>query len=218
MIDKSSFYIFDLDDTLFPEIEFLKSGYKHILKSYPDKSKISILFKEMMDKYYKKEDVLHWIVSVFAEENIILTKEDLLSQYREHLPDIYLSADAAAFLKKIKEKNIPAGLITDGRSITQRNKLKALGISNYFTDIVISEEFGYEKPNPANFLHFVENYSGYRFCYIGDNTRKDFIVPRQLGWKIYCLKDIGTNIHAQNLNGFAPEEIVSSFKEIPLSL
>ena len=49
-------------------------------------------------------------------------------------------------LDVLKEKNIPAGLITDGRSVTQRNKLKSLGLLNYFKEVIISEEFGSEKP------------------------------------------------------------------------
>ncbi|MBX3241209.1 MAG: HAD family hydrolase [Chitinophagaceae bacterium] len=216
MTEKKSYYIFDLDDTLFREIDFLKSGYNHIIKNFPVEDKRSVLLKEMMDRYYRKENVFDWLTEVFAEENLTASKESFLKQYREHFPDIHLNEDAAAFLKKIRDKKILAGLITDGRSVTQRNKLKALGIETFFKDIIISEEFGFEKPNPANFLYFVEKYPGYNFCYIGDNTRKDFIVPKQLGWKIFCLKDSGSNIHMQDLTGFAPEEIISSLREVPI--
>ncbi|MFT3949617.1 MAG: HAD family hydrolase [Agriterribacter sp.] len=216
MIEKNSFFVFDLDDTLFREIDFLKSGYKHILKSFPDESKRPLLLEEMMNKYYRKENVFDWLLHLFAEKKITATKEDFLKKYREHHPKIFLRPDAAALLEEIQQKNIPAGLITDGRSITQRNKLKALGIENFFKDTIISEEFGSEKPSPANFLYFEKKYPTHQFCYIADNTRKDFIAPKQLGWKIFCLKDDGHNIHTQNLDGFAPEEIVSSFKEIPV--
>jgi putative hydrolase of the HAD superfamily len=135
--------------------------------------------------------------------------------YRNHKPTIKLVKEASGFLEKLRTKKIKMGLITDGRSISQHNKLKALEIEYYFTDIIISEEFGSEKPNINNYLFFEKNYPGHTFYFIGDNTSKDFIIPAKLGWKMICIKDNGFNIHKQELN-FSVKDVktISSFEEI----
>ncbi|MFT3748973.1 MAG: HAD family hydrolase [Agriterribacter sp.] len=210
------FYIFDLDDTLYSEIDFLISGYKHIIKNTSGLKSTTGLFDDMLKRYHQGQDVFEWLVNILSEKNQRAVKEDFIKQYREHLPDIHLKKDAERFLSRIKNKKIPAGLITDGRSITQRNKLKALGLTGFFRDVIISEEFGSEKPDARNFMFFAEKYPDYNFRFIGDNTQKDFVVPKQLGWEIFCIKDSGLNIHPQNFKGFDSFEIVSSFNEILL--
>lgn len=57
-------------------------------------------------------------------------------------------------LINLKQKGYKLGLITDGFSITQGNKLKALDIENLFDIIVISEEFGSKKPDLRNYELF----------------------------------------------------------------
>jgi putative hydrolase of the HAD superfamily len=51
-------------------------------------------------------------------------------------------------LKQLKANGYKLGLITDGRSISKRKKIKALNIEKYFEYILISEEFGTENLIP----------------------------------------------------------------------
>jgi putative hydrolase of the HAD superfamily len=125
--------------------------------------------------------------------------------YREHIPEIKLSDDTRKFLDRLKAKGGGMGLITDGRSVTQRNKLKALQVLDLFDDLIISEEFGSEKPDPANYRYFEDKYPGSRFYFFGDNTIKDFIIPVQLGWTSICIKDAGENIHPQDIGRLSPD-------------
>ena len=109
-------------------------------------------------------------------------------------------------------------MITDGRSVQQRNKIKALGLSEYFDDVIISEEFGSEKPNINNYKYFVDKYGySYKYVYIGDNINKDFIAPNLLGWSTICLLDNGKNIHKQSFhleNNTKPIYLINELKEI----
>jgi putative hydrolase of the HAD superfamily len=215
-LNSNQFFIFDLDDTLFQEIDFLKSAYRTIAKELSPNIG-SDIYEEMWTRYRNKQDVFGWIISQFSSLLPNYTAQDLLKRYREHLPEIRLNREAESFIIRLREKNIPLGLITDGRSITQRNKLKALGIEDYFADIIISEEFGSEKPDKRNFLYFEDKYPKKQFWFIGDNTSKDFIVPIDLGWKTICIKDSGNNIHPQRFDLQAvPEYCISSFAEIRL--
>ena len=211
-----SFFIFDLDDTLYPEISFLNSAFREIARQLEPYLHWNICF-QMLEKYRQGYNVFQWIVDNYKDRVPGLSIQGLVAVYRSHFPEISLDKATAGFLHVLQTLSIPAGLITDGRSLTQRNKLKALGISDYFTDIIISEEFGSAKPDERNYRYFCNKYPGRDFFFFGDNTAKDFIVPARLGWTSICLKDTGDHIHPQHPGKDPiPDIILSSFSEIRL--
>ncbi|WP_291122083.1 HAD family hydrolase [Empedobacter sp. UBA7620] len=208
---KVKYIIFDLDDTLMYEIDFLKSAFKEIA-DFIDKKNQEELFKLMLIKYHEGENVFDFLINNYTN----FSKEQLLQMYRNHFPNISLNEGTDDLLKKIKSKGYKLGLITDGRSVTQRNKLKALEIENLFDRIVISEEFGSMKPNESNFKVFQEPEIDDYF-YIGDNTKKDFVTPNKLGWTSICILNKGFNIHKQDFNldqQFLPQLKINSLNEL----
>ena len=211
-LNKNSFIIFDLDDTLYAEVDYLKSAYKEIAalftESDPDK-----LMDSMFNDYLLGKDVFSTLLSSFTKSNY--NKSDLIKIYRSHIPEIRLAGNADLFIEFLRKNNIPLGLITDGRSITQRNKIKSLGLTDILKEVIISEEFGSEKPNETNFIHFEKKFSNKHFTYIADNTKKDFIIPDKLGWQMVCVLNNGKNIHPQELS-MLPNNIIliKNFKEL----
>ncbi|MGL5562896.1 MAG: HAD family hydrolase [Tannerellaceae bacterium] len=208
--------VFDLDDTLYYEIDYLKSAYKEIANVIVEKNAVDDLYQQMLYQYHSGNDVFDFVLSNFSSS---YSKSDLLKMYRNHRPDIVLTQCRIDLLQFLITNNIPIGLITDGRSIGQRSKIDALGLNHYIfpKDIVISEEFGSTKPCPDNFRYFHSQYSDKGFVYVGDNISKDFIAPNQLGWKTICLKDRGVNIHKQSFGvnkEYLPTFICDNFKEI----
>lgn len=197
---------FDLDDTLYKEIDYLKSAYKEIAKyaailctDCSDRANILSIkaYNRMLEAYYEE-------LNAFEELNRYLGLNipiyDYLYIYRNHKPKISLPVDIAHTFDILRIKSIRIGLITDGRSLQQRNKIEALELNNWIDDedIIISEEFGYEKPSQANYIYFMKRYPEcHDFTYVGDNLSKDFIAPNKLGWNTICLKDNGKNIHKQ---------------------
>ncbi len=150
--------------------------------------------------------------------DLSLTKTDLLSVYRSHRPDIRLELDTLKALEILKQ-DFTLGMITDGRSITQRNKFRALGLEQFIgnENLVISEEFGSEKPSERNFMFFQNKYADAKFVYVGDNLRKDFITPNKLGWKTICLLDDGRDIHRQDFScqeEYLPDVKIRTLKEL----
>ncbi|WP_379965011.1 HAD family hydrolase [Epilithonimonas sp. UC225_85] len=175
------YIVFDLDDTLYYEFDFLKSAYKEIA-GYLSKDNSDELHQQMLDLYAKKADVFGILSSEYS-----CSKELLLKMYREHFPDINLREGVTEILETLKNDNIRMGLLTDGRSLTQRNKIQALGIEKYFDKIIISEEFGSEKPDEKNYTVFLE--SGFDYFYVADNPKKDFVTPNALGWQTIMIED-----------------------------
>ncbi len=202
--------VFDLDDTLVKEIDFLKSAFQEIAR-FVDAKNLD-LFHQMIDWYYDKQNVFQNIQMQYAD---ILIK-DLKNIYRNHFPDFDSNSKNKQLLFDLKQKGHFLGLITDGFSITQRNKLKALDIQNLFDMVVISEEFGSEKPDSKNFEIF-EHLESDEFFYIGDNISKDFVAPNKLGWQTICLLDDRQNIHKQDFvkdDVYLPQFIINDLSEI----
>lgn len=202
--------IFDLDDTLIPEIDYLKSAFQEI--AYYADAANRTLFDEMVQWYQNKENVFLKVQDKYNTISIT----DLKNKYRNHFPNFDPKSENRELLLELKKKGHFLGLITDGYSITQRNKIKALDIESLFDLIVISEEFGSEKPSEANYKIF-DKFGTKDFYYIGDNVSKDFITPNKLGWQSLCLMGTIENIHLQNFNiskDYLPKYKINKLKEI----
>lgn len=197
IINKRTCIVFDLDDTLYKEVEFLKSGYRHISRILLPYTGCDI-YDFMFDLYKSGKNTLDIIKEQF---DFPYSVNDLVQEYRFHQPALAAAEEVLSLLKYSKEKAGAVGLLTDGRSNTQRNKIQALGIVGYFSDIRISEETGCEKPAEGCFTYFQKKYSHLQhFVYVGDNIKKDFVTANKLGWQTYGLKMNEWNIHKQDLD------------------
>ena len=207
---------FDLDDTLYKEIDYLQSAFREIAAyiARTGHGSTDDNYLLMLDAYRRGESPFQ---TTNRRLNIDLPVDNYLKIYREHKPDIHLSAETYATLSALKARGFTLGLITDGRSLTQRNKIAALGLDSFFPEenIVISEEIGSEKPSGLNYRHISDRYKDARFAYVGDNLTKDFVTPARLGWTSICLLDNGLNIHPQNLSlPPTPDHLIKSLPEI----
>jgi len=213
-VDSNSCVVFDLDDTLFLEIDYLKSAYRAIAMEISGETD-GILYRQMMDFYTKGENAFSFLLEKYKKTS--LTLEKLLYLYRNHYPEISLREGVKELLAEIKRRNGRTGIITDGRKITQLNKIKALGLAGYIDNIVISEEYGCEKPSKVLFEVFMKDCRNNRYCYFGDNCSKDFITPKNLGWSTICILD-SNNIHKQDLSEYSkdylPDMFIKRFDEI----
>lgn len=86
-----------------------------------------------------------------------------------------------------------------------------MGIEDFFSEIIISEEFGSEKPNLKNFEYFENIYGKASYFYVGDNVGKDFIAPNKLNWITICLEDNGLNIHIQKTALINQEKYLATY-------
>jgi putative hydrolase of the HAD superfamily len=216
-LSEDSVVVFDLDDTLYQELDFVHSGFRAVAESLSNLVGVDV-FGELLSLYEQGvEDIFGAICARHRVASDIT--ESLVRIYREHKPNLILPDASARILAEIARRRIPMGLLTDGRSITQRNKIRALGIEDYFAEIVISEEIGSTKPAPQNYLHFEQVFNSRTFVYIGDNPQKDFVTPNALGWQTIGLSDNGRNIHKQVMglpSEYFPQSIVASLDEIRL--
>lgn len=207
---------FDLDDTLCKEIDYLKSAYREIAGyaaehchgcSVPVTVLAHKAYEAMLAAYHEGQNAFEELNKFLGLD---LPVADYLYIYRNHKPKIALTEDVVQTLNALKAEGVRIGLITDGRSVQQRNKIEALGLGRWMedADIVVSEEFGSEKPALANYEYFMKRYPHCQsFIYVGDNVKKDFVAPNRLGWETIGLMDDGRNIHEQIVSGIESERL-----------
>ncbi|MCK7645403.1 HAD-IA family hydrolase [Shewanella sp. JNE10-2] len=213
-INNQYVWVFDLDDTLYSELEYQKSGYKAIADF------VRNIYKQDVEKVIEtainnKQDVLNEICNYL---NVPLSvKDSFLWLYRLHFPQIRLYNGVLEALSMIESNSVALSIITDGRSVSQRLKVLALGLDCY--EVLISEDWQELKPQSERF-HYIQNKypNAYGFIYVGDNLKKDFITPNQLGWITIGLKDAGNNIHTQKVDlvdaCYLPKIWIDSFTEL----
>ena len=140
----------------------------------------------MLDMF--NEDSKNVFNRVLDKLNIQYDKEnikELINYYRGHIPEIKLYDDAKYIIEALYKKGIKLGIITDGYTVTQRNKLKVLDIEKYFEYIVVTDELGREfwKPHQKPY-EIIKEKLGIEYenmVYVGDNVSKDFITANKLG-------------------------------------
>jgi len=202
--------IFDLDDTLYPEKEFVMSGFQivsgYLAKKYKlNPLKIFNILKTDFEKGIRGKNF-----------NLILGKLKLPKQelkkiitiYRNHKPKIKLYLDAKQLLMYLsKNKKIKMALISDGPVKTQRNKLAALKIDNIFDAVTLSDSLGkkYRKPHqrPFNVTLKKLKIKPKEAIYIADNPQKDFRGAKKLGIftiRIKRKKGVYTNVEESKKN------------------
>lgn len=194
--------MFDLDDTLYKEQDFVRSGFNAVAELLKASGRQASLEELLALRAAGCQDPF---ATILARCGANVAKEDLVAAYRDHHPRLSLSMETSALLNNWRSSSRTIGLITDGRSVTQRNKIAALGLAGAFDYVVISEEIGASKPNELSFRSFESRYPGRELVYVGDNLAKDFVTPNRLGWTTVCLLDDGRNIHPQDFD-VTPED------------
>lgn len=179
--------VFDVDDTLFPEHEFVESGFQAVSNWLEAEYSLPGFFEVGWQFFRegKRNNIFNLTLEKlkFKYESGLI--QELLQIYRQHKPTITLHEDAKWAINYFK-KSHQLGIITDGYLRTQQNKVEALKIEPNFDAIVYSDLYGREnwKPSPVPYQKIMSTLScsGKECVYIADNPNKDFITAKKLGW------------------------------------
>lgn len=176
--------IFDLDDTLYGEKEYVVSGYRAIATALPQ---IERMEEKLWQAFEQKKSAIDEVLvaeGIYTEE----LKQKCLSIYRLQQPDIHFYEGAKELLVQLRADGYKLGIITDGRPEGQRAKITALGLDELVDHIIVTDELGgveYRKPNKVAFeiMREIFDVKFSEMCYVGDNSKKDFIAPNMLGMR-----------------------------------
>ena len=185
--------VFDLDDTLYLERDFVRSGFAAVGGWLRAHYGVGDFEARAWDLFLagRRGDVFDRALPELGLDPQPALIRRLVGVYREHLPRIRLERAAADLLAALSGR-CRLAVLTDGYRDTQRRKIAALGLDPLCRPIVCTDQWGREhwKPSPRGFLHIQQALEAppERCIYIGDNPAKDFRAPKALGWRTLRLR------------------------------
>lgn len=187
--------LFDMDDTLYNERTYVASGFRAIARHLDNKSLAAyaeaytvLLESFIIDGRGKNIDRLLSHCKLPAA-----IKEELISVYRDHKPEICLNEGVASFLQVLK-KDFKLCLITDGWPEVQKRKVQKMKLENIFDLILYSQSDGlqFAKPHQRYFEKALRYFQVKKSecLMIGDDLKKDMGGAKQMGIPYYKVNQI----------------------------
>lgn len=195
---------FDLDDTLW---DFKKNSEETLRYVFSNFKEINSRFKSpesFLDTYHMHNDVLwkdfadgkissellkteRWRRTLFANSDPMSPPEICRVIDARYLSILatkpYLTEGAEELLHSLSKKYMIA-VLSNGFIDTQYHKLKFSGLWKYITRTVVSDEAGFQKPDPNIYKYAMEatGATGTPIM-IGDNPKTDILGALRSGWK-----------------------------------
>ena len=174
--------IFDMDNTLIDRRKAFLRLCDYLIETYGTDYPFEI----------KREELIEYMIEIDADgygglQNVIpkLSKvwklPHTVEEFIEERNNIFgqltvLYPETLEVLETLK-KNYKIGMITNGYSFVQREKIDTVKIGHYFEDIIVSGEEEFEKPDPRIFLKACKNLGATpeEAVYVGDYFPNDII-------------------------------------------
>ena len=179
--------VFDLDDTLYEELTFVRSGFRAVADylneqySIPPQSGLEFMLQKLLSGRGRIFDDLLDYHGIYTKKLV----RKCVSVYRFHRPEIALYPEADACLERFG--NYPQYIVTDGNKVVQNNKIKALGLDRRVKYCYITHCYGIKNAKPSSYCFLKicgrERVSPKEVVYIADNPHKDFVGIKPLGFK-----------------------------------
>ena len=179
--------VFDLDDTLYPQVEYKRSGFKivahwatvHLGLDYGEcLEQLERILRQKGPSYHHMFDDL---ISHFGLDQEIVP--EMVRVFVDHAPQIACYPKVPAMLNRLG-CTFRLGILTDGPVTVQQCKIASLKLERHVDLILYSDSLSLEKPEPALFAWFEQQFNlpGTSLVYVGDNPAKDFIGARSRRW------------------------------------
>ncbi|MEB6478094.1 HAD family hydrolase [Acinetobacter vivianii] len=212
MIPKKA-VIFDLDQTILDRtnslIKFLNWQINFFqLVSTMKKEFFIQRFLELDDNgKIWKDSVYEQLIHEFSIDHV--THDRLLASYINDFNKFSCCFEhVEKTMIQLKQQGYLIGLISNGRTPFQEHNFYALGLTEFFSSIIVSEAIGLRKPDPAIFLLSCQQL-GVRpqdCIFVGDNELADIQGAKAVGMKtIFFHPDpsISSSIADANLHDYA---------------
>jgi HAD superfamily hydrolase (TIGR01509 family) len=144
--------LFDLDDTLYDLRSYwrrrLGQALDDVLTRYPHFDRDELMRAAIAEKVYIEKLPAFLRARGVEDEALIASAHDVFG--RDWFTRLELYDDAVHTLAALRPR-YKLGLVTNGPSRTQRPKIEQFKLADHLDLLVVSEEVGVAKPNPAIF-------------------------------------------------------------------
>ncbi len=183
--------VFDLDHTLFDRYATQKLCMKGFCEHFDVADgmtdEIATELVEYADKHFNHygwEKIFEYVVNKGTFKTVP-SFESYCSFLLERFKHFAVPYEfTKPMLQELKDKGLKLGIITNGKSKTQRSKIKLLGFEEIFDEIIVSEEVGAEKPDTKPFEIMSERLgiAPENLIYVGDFPVNDIEASRKAGY------------------------------------
>lgn len=212
---KTPAFVFDLDDTLYLERDYTRSALQYAGRAVTAGFGVANAAELLWQLFI--EGAADPIGTVWRKFDLPEPERAaIIRAMQAHRPEIHLYEGAKLLLSTLRAGKHDFVILTDGRSITQRQKIASLGCDDAAM-ISISSECGLAKTDPARLVPIAARFADYDLVMIGDNPAKDFVIANSLGWQTVMLRDKGLNIHPQIADlqpGYAAQIVIDDLAEL----
>ncbi|MBX7195967.1 MAG: HAD hydrolase-like protein [Sandaracinaceae bacterium] len=218
--------LFDLDDTLYSERDFVSSGFDAVAAHAASELGVrGATFRAALDDALRDHGRGHTFdraleAQGLSHEEIASIVPELVHVYRQHRPRIALLPDATRCLDALVRADVPCGVVTDGHPEVQRAKVEALGLRGRLEIERYTWDAGeaFQKPHrlafePALAVLAARGIFAHEVAYVGDNPTKDFVGARALGLTTFRIHR-GPHANIEMPRVFEAEHRIHSLDEL----
>lgn len=186
-MDSRPCVVFDIDDTLFLERDYVRSGFAAVGAWARQELGVEGFGERAWADFEAgaRGTIFDRVLRACGTEPDGETIGRMVTCYRTHPPAIELLADARGCLDRLRGR-VALAVVTDGPVESQRAKAQALGVHGWADMAVFTGELGvgFSKPHCRAFEMVEEKlgHPGAGCIYLADNPAKDFAGPHSLGW------------------------------------
>jgi putative hydrolase of the HAD superfamily len=211
--------VFDMDDTLYLERDYVRSGFEAVGR-WLQRNRAVDGFAQIAWRLFeegRRGDIFDRALERLPPVEVRV--EELVARYRRHRPRIEMAPDARRWLHHNGGASALA-LITDGPPASQSRKVTALGLRDIgFAPIILTGRWGdaFRKPDPRAFVAVERRLglSGRQLVYVADNPAKDFVAPRRLGWStVQIVRDGAIHASGPAAADKAADRVISTLDEL----
>ena len=220
--------LFDIDDTLFPSTQFADAARRSAVEAMVAAGldievevaleELHAVVQEFSSNYGQHFDqlVVRLSNSLRLGVHPALVVASGVRAYHETKANLKPFPDAVRCLEALRETKLKRGVLTNGLTMKQAEKIVRLELQDAFSPgaVFISGDLGVAKPHPRIFEIACETMDirPDRTLYVGDNPVKDVDAAHDAGL-LTCLRR-GAGKHAQEVGAHAPDLEVESLDEI----
>lgn len=204
ILNRYEWILFDADETLFQfdafsglKLMFLRFGVDFTQNDYQEYQAINKpLWVDYQNNKITAKELQCKRFDLWSEK-LTIPSESLNSAFLSAMLEVCIPLDGAVNLLKMLKGKVKLGIITNGFTELQQERLERTGLKSYFEFIVISEEVGVAKPHVGIFDHallLMGNPERARVLMVGDNPDSDILGGMNAGFHTCWLNVDGREV------------------------
>ncbi|HFI0150565.1 TPA: HAD family hydrolase [Streptococcus suis] len=192
--------IFDLDDTLYDQIQpFRRAILKHLQVPADQLEPLYLAFRHYADEIFEAaatgkvslyDSHVYRMKAALADFGYAVTEVESIAiqlDYELYQGQLELDPMFEELFAYCQRKGIELGVITNGPHRHQLRKIRSLGLEKWIAEdrLIISGQVGVAKP-AVDIFKLLESRLGVEaesICYLGDSFENDVVGSKQAGWQ-----------------------------------